>query len=287
MHGSQQEEGGESPVVLVTGCAQGGIGYEYCKAFANLNCRVIPTEIPARLPNAAADKGAFHDWLPLDVSSDASVSEAVSHVLATYGRIDVVVNNAGVGNTGPLAEQDLASVRRAWEVNALGQLRVAQAVAPHMVAHRSGRIVNVGSVVGNIPTPWAGSYCASKAAAHAMTDVLRVELKPFGVHVIKVVPGAVRSGIGRHNLEGLEGKEWKIYGDFKEAMARRANASQTSKATDADEFARHVARRVLCPQPPREIVYGHMTGLFAVLAWTPLWARDLFFSRHFGLDKTV
>ncbi|KAF8655940.1 hypothetical protein HU200_060896 [Digitaria exilis] len=282
----------QQPVVLITGCAKGGIGYEYCQAFSDLGCHVVATDIPDRVPDLAADPDLAATVVPLDVTSDSSVEAAVRAALSSHGRIDVLVNNAGIGCTGPLAELRTESVRRAMDVNFLGQVRTVRAVAPHMASRRSGTIVNVGSVVGTAATPWAAPYCASKAAVHAATDALRLELRPFGVHVVKVVPGAVRSGLGHANTAALaaaggggrEG-EWRIYGGFAAAIEERARASQVGKATDAGVFARHVARRVMSARPPREIVYGHMTLLFAALVASPAWVRDAFFSRRFGLHN--
>ncbi|EEF28812.1 short-chain dehydrogenase ptmH [Ricinus communis] len=273
-------------IVLVTGCAKGGIGYEYCKAFAEQNCHVIASDIPRRADHMLdlnSEKNI--ETLELDVSSDQSVSTAVDNVISRYGRIDVLVNNAGVGSTGPLAELSLDTVRKAWEINTLGQLRLVQKVVPHMASKGSGRIVNVGSVAGVVPTPWAGSYCASKAGVHAMTNTLRVELRPFGINVVLVIPGAIRSNFGRATSEELANQDWKLYKDFKDAIAERAKASQGSKATDATIFARHVAKKVLSPKPPKQIVFGHMTGLFAVLSWSPLWVKDLFFSTRFNVSR--
>ncbi|CAN6339148.1 unnamed protein product [Urochloa humidicola] len=299
------EEGGEAnqqqqekqPVVLITGCAKGGIGYEYCHAFSALGCRVVATDIPARVPDLAASFSSASSGpnttaavLPLDVTSEPSIQEAVRRVLSEHGRIDVLVNNAGIGCTGPLAELDTDAVRRAMDVNFLGQVRMVRAVVPHMASRRSGRVVNVGSVVGTAATPWAAPYCASKAAVHAATDALRLELRPFGVHVVKVVPGAVRSSLGHANKAALAGGgqgEWRMYREFAAAIEERAAASQSGKATDAAVFARHVARKVMSARPPREIVFGHMTLLFAALAASPAWVRDAFFTRRFGLDRKM
>ncbi|XP_010943614.1 short-chain dehydrogenase ptmH [Elaeis guineensis] len=274
-------------VVLITGCAKGGIGYEYCKAFADHGCHVIASDLPDRLSDLSNLQSDSIEPLELDVTSDQSVANATSKILSTCGRIDILINNAGIGSTGPLAELNLDAIRRAWEVNTLGQLRMVQAVAPHMVSRRSGRIVNIGSVVGSVPTPWAGSYCASKAAVHAISDALRVELRPFGVDVIKVLPGSVRSNLGQANEKRLGRQGWRLYKGFEDAIAERARASQGKNATDAGIFARHVAQKVLSPRPPREIVSGHMAGLFAVLAWSPVWVRDWFFAKRFGLDKKL
>lgn len=277
----------EPKVVLVTGCAKGGIGYEYCRALAEDNCRVVASDIPRRMDDMLDFNADNIETIELDVSSNESVSSAVNSVISKYGHIDVLINNAGIGSTGPLAELSLDAIKKAWEINTLGQLRMVQQIVPHMASRRRGCIVNVGSVVGRVPTPWAGSYCSSKAAVHAMTNSLRVELRPFGINVVLVVPGAVRSNFGSSSLERLGDHDWKLYKEFKEAIAERARASQGSKATDATMFARHVAKKVLSPKPPKQIVFGHMTGLFAVLSLSPLWVRDLFFSTRFNLNKRV
>ncbi|OVA01179.1 Short-chain dehydrogenase/reductase SDR [Macleaya cordata] len=278
---------GDQKIVLVTGCAKGGIGYEYCKAFAEQNCHVFATDIPSRIHELLDLPSENVESLELDVTSDESVKSAIETVIAKCGKIDFLINNAGIGSTGPLAELPLEVVRKAWEVNTLGQLRMVQHVVPYMASKHSGRIVNIGSVVGRVPTPWGGSYCATKAAVHAMSDVLRVELKPFGIEVIVVVPGAIRSNLGRANIEKLKDLDWKLYKDFKEDIIKRGNASQTSKATDATVFARHVVKKVLSSRPPKHIVFGHMTGLFALLSWSPLWVKDLFFSRLSNLNKKL
>ncbi|KAK5792984.1 short-chain dehydrogenase ptmH-like [Gossypium arboreum] len=277
----------EPKVVLVTGCAKGGIGFEYCRAFAEQDCRVIASDIPQRkddMLDFGSDKIEMEE---LDVSSDESVSSVVNGIISKYGHIDVLVNNAGIGSTGPLAELPLDAIRKAWEINALGQLRMVQQVVPHMASRCRGVIVNVGSIVGKVPTPWAGSYCSSKATVHAMTNSLRVELRPFGIDTVLVMPGSVRSNFGNSSLERLGHHDWKLYKEFKEAIAERARASQGSKATDATMFARHVVKKVLSPKPPKQIVFGHMTGLFAVLSLSPLWVRDMFFRTRFNLNKKM
>ncbi|XP_028764261.1 NADPH-dependent 1-acyldihydroxyacetone phosphate reductase-like [Neltuma alba] len=274
-------------IVLVTGCAKGGIGYEYCRAFAGQNCQVFASDISHRMQDMLDLKSDNIDTVELDVSCDESVRSAMDTVLSKCGRIDILINNAGIGSTGPLAELPLDAIRKAWEINTLGQIRLVQHVVPHMALRRSGSIVNVGSIVGTVSTPWAGSYCASKAAVIAMSNSLRLELRPFGIKVVQVLPGAVRSNLGSTNLEKVGSYQWKLYKEFKDVITERARASQGNKAMDGAIFARHVAKKVLSPKPPRQIVFGHMTGLFALLSWSPLWARDLFFSNRFGLNKNV
>ncbi|PNX73840.1 NADPH-dependent 1-acyldihydroxyacetone phosphate reductase-like protein [Trifolium pratense] len=278
----------DQQIVLVTGCAIGGIGYEYCKAFAEKNCRVIASDISTRMKDMLdLESDDNIETLELDVSSHQSATSVVDAIISKHGRIDILINNAGIGSTGPLAELPLDTIRKTWEINTLGQLRMVQQVVPHMAMKKSGTIVNVGSVVGNISTPWAGSYCASKSAVHAMTNSLRLELKPFGINVVLVLPGSVRSNLGKANLEKLSDYDWKLYKDFKEVIAERARASQGEKAMDGRVFARHVVNKVLATKPPKQIIFGHMTGLFALLSWSPLWVRDMFFSSRFGLNRKV
>ncbi|KAL0536215.1 hypothetical protein IC582_025156 [Cucumis melo] len=274
-------------VVLVTGCAKGGIGYEYCKAFAEHGCIVFATDVPHRAHQLLDE--SFHkiQTLELDVTSDESVEKAVETIISKHGRIDILVNNAGIGSSGPLAELPLQDIRKAWEVNTLGQLRMVQQVVPHMASRRSGVIVNVGSIVGNVPTPWAGSYCASKAAVHAMSHALRLELMLFGIDVVLVMPGAIRSNFGSATVENVKSQEWKLYKKFKESIEERANASQSGKSTDAEVFARDVVNKVLRKRPPKQIVSGHLSGLLSILSWLPLWLRDLYFSNRFNLNQKV
>ncbi|KAL4568800.1 hypothetical protein LXL04_024416 [Taraxacum kok-saghyz] len=277
----------DKKIVLVTGCAKGGIGYEYCKAFAEQNCHVVASDISQRMDDLLELQEQKMEILELDVLSDESVSSAVKAIILKHGKIDVLINNAGIGSTGPLAELSLDEIKKAYEINTLGQLRMVQHVMPSMASRRSGVIVNVGSVVGKVPTPWAGSYCASKAAVHSISHTLRLELKPFGINVVLVIPGAIRSSLGSHNTSLLSNYDWKLYKDFSDAIAERARASQVGKSTDATLFARHVVKKVLSSKPPKQVAFGHMTTLFAFLSVSPLWVRDRFFTKRFGVDKKV
>ncbi|XP_022741778.1 short-chain dehydrogenase cctT-like [Durio zibethinus] len=265
---------------------------EYCRAFAGQNCRVVASDIPQRMDDMLDLSSDQIEKIELDVSSDERVPSAVNTVISKYGHIGVLLNNAGIGSTGPLAEFSLDAIKKAWEINTLGELRMVQQVVPHMASWRRGSIANVGIVVGRVLTPWAGSYCSSKAAPHAMTNTLRVELGPFGINAVLVVPGAVRSNFGSSNLERLRNHDWKIYKEFKDAIAERARSSQGSQATDAKLFARNVVKKVLSPKPSKQIVFGPMIGdydnfLFVVLSWSPLWVKDMFFSTRFNLNKRV
>ncbi|GJN88368.1 hypothetical protein Rhopal_001334-T1 [Rhodotorula paludigena] len=184
-------------VALVTGASAGGIGHALCEELEKRGCTVYASA--RRLAALDSLSPSIHK-LELDVLSLDSCKSAVQRVLDEQGRIDVLVNNAGVGGTGAVLDADVESEQGAhatFEANVWAPLRLSQLVAPDMAKRRSGLIINVGSIVGNVPTPWTGIYNASKAALHSLTETLRMEVKGLGINVMLVAPGAITSQFGK------------------------------------------------------------------------------------------
>ena len=154
-----------------------------------------------------------------------------------------------MGSAAPLVETDMNEVRAVFDANVFGLLALTQAVAPSMMRRRSGTIVNLASVVGFVPTPFAGAYSASKAAVVALSDTLRLELAPFGVRVVVVAPGAIRSQIGANNLSRFDGAALRLYAPFRSAIEARATASQGPKSTPAADLASVVAAEARARAP--------------------------------------
>ncbi len=171
--------------------------------------------------------------------------------------IDLLVNNAGYGEMGPLLELTTAQLRQQFETNVLAVMAMVRALAPAMIQRGGGRIVNIGSVSGILVTPFAGAYCASKAAVHALSDALRMELAPLGVAVITVQPGAIRSEFGATASRSIAGRNdhASLYAPIEDAIAARANASQ-QRSTSSEVFARKMVRAVLAPSPAATIRIG-------------------------------
>jgi NAD(P)-dependent dehydrogenase (short-subunit alcohol dehydrogenase family) len=268
-------------VVLITGCSS-GIGLALANELGQRGQRVFAT---ARKLSALSGLSAPKlESLSLDVTDQASISAAVARVIERAGRIDVLINNAGFNPFGPLAEIPLADARRLFETNLLGPLALIQAVFPHMAARGSGRIVNLSSVVGVLPTPFAGVYCASKAGVHMMSEVLRMEVAPFGIEVIEVQPGAVRSSIADNAAQGLEryASESSRYRPVYSGIQRRAGVSQ-DKPMKAEDFAREVSDAILADKPPRIVRKGRGARLYPALSQLPGEARDRLLMRQFGL----
>lgn len=270
-------------VVLITGCST-GIGRALATELGARGHRVFAT---ARRPETIADlPGAPSDKLRLDVTDRASVDEAVAHVMDAAGRIDMVINNAGINVIGPLAELPLGRFRDLFETNVTGLLSVVQAVFPHMSARRRGRIVNIGSVVGVLPTPFAGAYCATKAAVHILSEVLRMEVSPFGIDVVVVQPGAVESSIADTASQGLEryAADDSAYRAAFDGIKKRAQASQEAPM-NANAFARQILDQVLAERAPRIVRGGGGASILPHLARLPGPLLDRALSRRFGLDK--
>lgn len=195
-------------VVLITGCSS-GFGLDTAIAFAQRGDTVVATmRNPAkadRLEKAAADAGVEVEIEQLDVVDDASVADAVAAVLERHGRIDVVVNNAGVGNGGPVETQDFETARALFETNFWGPQRVARAALPGMRAQGSGVIINVGSLAGRVPgIMYSGMYGASKHALGTISEAMSSELAPFGVRVVNIEPGFFATDITANNISADE-----------------------------------------------------------------------------------
>lgn len=271
---------GQPLSVLITG-ASSGIGLALAHEFQTRGHRVFAT---ARRPDALnALRAAGFYALELEVT-DASAVERLATTLARDGvALDMLINNAGFGAMGPLLDISRDTLQRQFDVNVFALLSVTQAFAPAMVARRRGRIVNISSVSGVLPTPFAGAYCASKAAVNALSDALRMELAPFGVDVITVQPGGIRSNFGETASEQVTLKPGSLYTAMQAAIAERATLSQT-EATPADVFARDMVDAVLADTPPVVVRIGEKSMLMPWLKkWIPESALDRILSRRFAL----
>jgi len=179
-------------VWFITGAAR-GIGAEITRAALAAGNQVVAT---ARDPKAIAERfGAAEDLLPvaLDVTDEASIATAVEKAMTRFGRIDVLVNNAGYGLIGAIEETPSDEVRRIYETNVFGLLAVTRAVLPSMRKQRSGHILNISSIGGYQSSPGFGVYCSTKFAVEAISESLYAELKPLGVRVTVVEPGYFRT----------------------------------------------------------------------------------------------
>ncbi|MDQ1024582.1 NAD(P)-dependent dehydrogenase (short-subunit alcohol dehydrogenase family) [Streptomyces umbrinus] len=176
------------PVALVTG-ASSGIGRAAALALVEAGFEVVGT---GRKTSEATPLDGV-TLLDLDVTGDASVTALVKEVTDRFGRIDVLVNNAGIGSTGAAEESSLAQDQRVFDINVFGLIRMTKAVLPHMRARGSGRIINTSSIYGFIPQPYMAVYVASKHAVEGYSESLDHEVREHGVRILLVEPGATNT----------------------------------------------------------------------------------------------
>ncbi len=177
-----------SKVVLITGCST-GIGRNLAERLSESGYSVVAT---ARNPESLSNlKAALK--LPLDVAQTDSVRSAVEITIERLGRIDVLVNNAGYAIRGAIEETSERQVQEIFDVNVFGVMRLVRAVIPPMRGQKAGCIINISSIAGKRSTPANGAYSASKFALEALSDALRLELAPFGINVVVIEPGSIRT----------------------------------------------------------------------------------------------
>jgi NAD(P)-dependent dehydrogenase (short-subunit alcohol dehydrogenase family) len=226
--------------VLITGCSS-GFGELAALTFAERGHRVFAT---MRSPGKSAALAARPDveQLALDVCSTESVDAAVAEAIARAGRLDVVVNNAGVETFGAVHQFTDEEIARQFDTNVTGVVRVVRAVVPHMLANGGGTIVNVGSLAGRVGTPYGGAYAATKHAVEALTESMHFELSHRGIRVRVVEPGQFATLLGANSIlaaamtEGSE--EYERWQRYRAAQRRLVSGEPADPQLVADAIYR-------------------------------------------------
>lgn len=212
--------------------------------------------------------------LSLDVTDETSRHAAITHIMTQSGRLDVLVNNAGYGAYGALEDIPLEEARAQFDVNVFGAMRLIQLALPHMRAQKSGTIINVSSIGGKIYTPLGGWYHGSKFALEALSDCLRLEVAPFGIHVVIIEPGGIKTewaDIAAAKLLKTSGHG--PYAAQAHAMAQTITGTLSRRYQSAPELiANTIVKAVTTDQPKTRYVAG-------------LGAKPLLLLRHLLSDR--
>lgn len=267
--------------VLITGCSS-GIGRALADAFQSAGHIVWASA--RREEDVATLAAACFNAVQLDVNDSA----ALQRLAAQLGELDVLINNAGYGAMGPLLDGGTAAMQRQFETNVFSMVGVTQALFPAL-RRRKGLVVNIGSVSGVLVTPFAGVYCASKAAVHALSDALRMELAPFGVRVMEVQPGAINTHFAKNagTQAELLINEQSPWWPLRDSIRARSQASQ-DKPTPASVFAADVLKAVQQQKPPRLLRSGNgCRALPLMAALLPKGLLEKVLKKRFGLSGAL
>ena len=227
-----------SRAVLITGCSS-GIGRAAAELLADEGWAVYAT---ARRPETIADleaKGCT--TLALDVTDEGSMTRVVERIEAEHGAVGALVNNAGYGLHGAVESTDLDEARRQFETNFFGLVKLTQLVLPGMRRRGSGRIVNISSMGGKLTFPGGGFYHASKHALEAMSDALRYEVRPFGIDVVVIEPGLIKTEFAGNATDTVDTSH-EVYGDFNRGVADKIESAYRGPMAAAAAGPRAVAK---------------------------------------------
>jgi len=280
--------------VLITG-ASSGIGHASAKRLHDAGLTVYAT---ARRPDAVADLAAEGiRTLPLDVTDDQSMQDAVSAIENEAGPIGILINNAAYGLYGPVEQRPLGEVRALFDTNFFGLVRLTQLVLPSMRRAGAGRIINLSSMGGRATLPGGAFYHASKYAVEALSDALRIELALFGIDVVLIEPGPVRTPFMDLAVASLAtatspSGAGDPYKDFKDAIARSFTGLYTGPiarfVSTLDDIARVVTMAATARRPrTRYLVSLTARSMIGMKRWLPDRANDALLARQFGLPRST
>ncbi|MGE8619625.1 MAG: oxidoreductase [Achromobacter spanius] len=242
-------------VWLITGASR-GFGARIARAALERGDTVVAT---ARKPDAVTQAlGAHHALVPmaLDVTDEAQVQRAVSAVLERFGRIDILVNNAGYGLLGAVEEASADEVRRLYETNVFGLLNVTRAALPAMRRQRAGRIVNFSSIGAVQAAPGFGVYSSTKFAVEGLSEALRAELAPLGIHVSSVQPGYFRTDFLDSSSLTVSPAPLDDYASTAGKVREAARALSHKQPGNPERLADAILALVDAPNPPARFPLG-------------------------------
>ena len=244
-------------VVLITG-GSSGIGKSIGEFLQQKGFVVYGT---SRNPDRVLN--SVFPLVTLDVRDTDSIQSAVAKIIADSGRLDIVINNAGVGITGPLEEIPTSEIKNNFETNFFGPIEVMKAVLPQMRGQKSGLIINITSIAGYMGLPYRSIYSASKGALELITEGLRMEVKSFGIHIVNVAPGDFATNIasGRFHAPLIKDSAYEIpYGKTLKMMDKHVDSG-----SNPNEMAEAVYKIIQNPNPKIHYKVGAFMQRFSIV----------------------
>ena len=240
--------------VLVTG-ASSGIGFEIATYLSSKGYKVYGAS------RTAPSSDTFTP-IKLDVTDQESVDRGIDQIISNEGKIDVLVNNAGVGSAGAVEKTPIDDIKRSFEVNLFGVVRLCQAVLPYMREQKYGRIINMSTLGSMLGLPFRGFYSGSKGAMDLMTESLRLEVERFGIQACTIHPGEVSTNIGEHRIVSIE-KDDPVYGSAIERAFKELEDS-VAHGKDPKLFGPYIEKIIRSKKVKRNYYIGTFNELLGV-----------------------
>ncbi|MTI30278.1 SDR family oxidoreductase [Xanthovirga aplysinae] len=245
-----------SKVILITGSSS-GIGQVCAEYLSQRGHRVYGTS------RKTPQKETPYELINMDVNDDASVKRGISYIMEKEGLLDVVINNAGFGIAGAVEDTSIEEMKFQFETNFFGVLRVCNEVLPLMRTQQFGYIINIGSIAGLIGVPFQGAYSASKSALKGLTEVMRMEVKPFGIHTVLIEPGDFNTGFTENRILTKSSQSNSPYSKrFKSGL--QSSEEDELKGSDPKKIAELLDYIINHPSPRPQYRVGPILERFAV-----------------------
>lgn len=271
--------------VLITGCSS-GIGHALALEFHHQGYQVFASARRLETLTSLEQLGII--TLALDVNNNENIEQALAQIKQHTNSLNCLINNAGFAAMGPVIELSSQALQEQFATNVFAPMALTRACLPLLkqaaTDSNSAQVVNIGSISGLVTTPFSGAYCATKSALHSLSDALRMELKPFGIDIITIQPGAIQSKFGDNSLAKLAGliTDDSMYAKLRNNIEARAMASQDNP-TPATEFAKILVSKIQ-HNPKAEIKIGNGSLLLPLLKkLLPTKVLDKVLMKKFGL----
>ncbi|PKP60857.1 short-chain dehydrogenase/reductase [Candidatus Atribacteria bacterium HGW-Atribacteria-1] len=252
-------------IVLITGSSS-GIGKSTAKKLIKERYIVYATARRTERLKELEDMGS--KTMFLDVTDDKSMKKVVDTIISEQGKIDILINNAGYGSLGPIQNVSIEEAKHQFEVNVFGLAKLTQLVLPYMIKRRSGKIINISSVAGKVPSIMTGWYSASKFAVEALSDALRLEVKPFGIEVVIIEPEGIESEWHviaiKHLLNACRNTGYK---KIAENMAQTMNKRHTRGAEPPEVIAKTISNALKAKRPHSRYAVPRQAKIAIFLRW--------------------
>lgn len=245
-------------VVLVTG-GSSGIGASICKYLSSKGYVVYGTS-----RNAKEDQHNGYYLTKLDVENSTSVKECIQRIINIEGKIDVLINNAGVGIMGAVEDSSENEILKAFNINVFGLVRTTQEVLPFMRNQKNGLIINIASIAGHMGLPYRGFYSATKSAVHRITEAMRLEVSSFGIKACIVDPGDFKTNIGDNRVVSDKVKTGKSLYTSETTRIENLINSEINKSLDADIIGPFIYKIITCDNPKTYYRIGKFTQKLSV-----------------------